>query len=523
MLLVTVFVYSGTLHSPFLFDDYHSVLFNPNIKELGNIPHFFASATATSGKVQNTGGYRPITMATLAIDYALSGLDPYSYHITNIILHLCTIVAVFFLALFFAEKYGRPPGAALIAAGLFALHPVHTNAVTYIIARTGILSTLFYLLSFYLYVKYRDTGRQWKLAASLFLFICGLLSKEIAVTLPITLFLYDYLLEKKRKPRDYAGVAVFFLVGLAYVILRQAIMGSLGRQSIYSSAPGHFLAQPWAFFNYIRLLLFPINLNFYPYIKPPDSFFRARVMLSAAAVLGIFLVTIKFTKEKALSGFLAGWFLVALLPEAVANVRDLFIEYRLYLASVGPIILISLFATDGKGMLWKKAGVWTAVTVIIIFSVLAAKRNAVYGDAISLWEDCVMKSPDSALAHADLGGVYLYANRNAEAAEQLTLAFQLDPALPGQGDNLSNLGLALDLSGQYDKARAVYEEALRRFPTDTKLLINMGYLCLKTGDPDGAYYYTSAALATDPGNISLGVLVEQMKAAAEAKRGASGR
>src|SRR5512135_141025 len=133
VLALSFVAYHDALDAEFHYDDYHSIVYNPYIKDIRNLPEYFTSFSASSGEKWGVGGYRPVVTASLALNYAISEYDPKSYHALNIVFHLVAVAVVFLVSLFLVRKAGGPPAAALLAAALFGLHPVQTNAVTYVI------------------------------------------------------------------------------------------------------------------------------------------------------------------------------------------------------------------------------------------------------------------------------------------------------------------------------------------------------------------------------------------------------
>ncbi|MCK5421977.1 MAG: glycosyltransferase family 39 protein, partial [Deltaproteobacteria bacterium] len=180
LILLPSVIYINSLHNQFVFDDIPLILDNPSIRSLEKIPLRIASGI---DKIP----YRPLRSITYAVDYQFSGLNPLGYHISNIILHILTSLLIY-LTISALSGNSR---IAFFAALLFAVHPVHTDSVAYISGRRDILSTLFYILGFYLFLESRKKKKSKLLILSLAAYLLAIASKEMAVTLPAIFFAYD--------------------------------------------------------------------------------------------------------------------------------------------------------------------------------------------------------------------------------------------------------------------------------------------------------------------------------------------
>jgi len=512
VLILAVAAYSGSLGCSFHFDDYHSIVENPNIRSAGNIPRFFTSMNMGSGDAQGYGGYRPLVTASLALNYLASGLQPWSYHVFNIAVHLGVTAVIFYLTLFLAGQPGRGAYAATLAAGLFALHPAHTNAVTYIIARSALICTFFYLLSFYLYVRFRASGKRAWAAASLVSFAAALLSKELAVTLPLVVLLYELLVKRDRQGRSPVLLAVFFIAGTAYAAAKYAILVQSGRPEGVQVAASRIMAQPWVLADYLRLFVFPVNLNFYPDPPVPASFSDPAFILPMVFIAVCLALIAYLSRKDGLSAFCLAWFFVTLIPETFVNLREPMQEYRLYLPSAGLAIMVSAAAARlyGPAAARKVALAVAALLLFACFAGLTFDRNKAYADDVTLWSDAVGKSPRSGYAHAVLGGAFLDLDKNADAVRELTLAFSLNPNLPGLFKQYNNLALALEGIGDNQRAYELCMKSLALAPRDVKVLTNLGFLCLRLGKREEARLYFNRVLALEPDNEGVLGVVGQM-------------
>ena len=208
LLVLLVAAYSNSFRDGFHFDDFHQIVENPNVRDLGNIPAFFYSAGMGSVNT-SLRGYRPVTYSSFSLSYAVSGYSPGGYRLFNLLLHFLNALLVYAIVRRVVSTRGGDSGgewAALIAAAAFALHPVQTNAVTYISGRAVLLASFFSLASFYCFLRFRSGGGYAWGAALPVLFLLGLLSKEMAVALPALCWhTTSCLSDRRRRPHPGKG------------------------------------------------------------------------------------------------------------------------------------------------------------------------------------------------------------------------------------------------------------------------------------------------------------------------------
>ncbi|MBI5885435.1 MAG: hypothetical protein HZB85_02495 [Deltaproteobacteria bacterium] len=240
--VITVFViaaYFNTFHAAFQFDDLPSITQNQQIKNLGNISGILKSR-------------RPVTQLTFAVNYAIGGTDPFGYHLVNTAIHILTSIAVYFLVL---AALGLAGGAVVwsrliagFSALIFAVHPIQTQAVTYIVQRMESLASLFFVLAILIFIKAckaKSIGARFALyACVLVAYVLGFYSKEIIVTLPVVILLFDIwffgggrLKQAYARWPMYAGLCVLLIFFVAETVVPLAGFGDLSKESAETSAP----------------------------------------------------------------------------------------------------------------------------------------------------------------------------------------------------------------------------------------------------------------------------------------------
>lgn len=348
LILIT---YSNTFTASFHFDDNPAIIENSALKQptMSNFLSMFS-------------GTRPIVNLSLFFNYQVSGLNPIGWHIFNISLHIANSCLVYLLLLWtftlpsLAPRYGdRARRMALFGALLFALHPIQTESVTYIISRTELLATFFYLATFLFFIKGARTN---KFSYSFACFCTSLLamgSKEWAVTLPATLVLYDFLFIADSKIQPILSRwKTYLLVALpwgfiAYVLMTTPLAGAgFGVSGERELTPKTYLLTSFnVLWTYIRILIFPINQNLdYTYPVAKTLFAYPTILALAghlALVASAFWLYLKRGWTLVLFGIL--WFYITLSPtQSFVPILDVIFEHRVYLPSIGFfIIFVAVF------------------------------------------------------------------------------------------------------------------------------------------------------------------------------------
>jgi protein O-mannosyl-transferase len=348
--------YSNTFHSAFHFDDNPSIVDNQSIRRL-----------TWDSFVGQFSGTRPIVNLSLLLNYQLSGINVVGWHIFNIGIHIANsmFVYLFFLGTLnlpsLSARYGgvRAKRMALFGSLLFALHPVQTESVTYIISRTELLATFFYLATFLFFIKGVRTRKSVYFIGCFFMSFLAMGSKEWAVTLPAMLLLYDFLFvaEGKIKPMLSRSTA-FLLSALPWGYVAYNMMSS-NLSGAGFGISGQNGITPWTYwmtsFNvmwtYIRLLVLPINQNLdysYPHAM---TLFEFPTILSLIGHLCVIAASLwVYVKKKwTLLPYGVAWFYITLSPtQSFVPILDVIFEHRLYLPSIGFFII---FIASFEGVL----------------------------------------------------------------------------------------------------------------------------------------------------------------------------
>ncbi|MFH1957033.1 MAG: tetratricopeptide repeat protein [bacterium] len=519
VILLSFIVYSNSFRNNFVFDDIPLVVENKAIRSLKNIPLLFLTCYWGEGK-EYTGLYRPITATSFAVDYSLWKLNPVGYHFTNVFFHALNGLLILNIVLVLLKVGGRPMSVeneknkslnyfiALFVSLIFASHPVHTEAVTGIVGRAEVLATFFFLLSLLLYIKNQFDRKLKYYLTSLICFGCALLSKEIAITLPAIVILYDfYFALNKNKSKlvsklsHYLGY--FVTIGF-YFILKSIAFSSLSSPAILGvfhqeTLTTRFYTMSKVFAFYIKLLFYPMNLcaDYYTF-SPSYSLFDIQVIISIVVLSAIVIFAFKSYKYSKITSFAIFWFFITLLPVShIISFGGLMGERFLYLPSVGFCLLLGAIVERAKML--KKTHIIFISIILICFSLLTIKRNFVWYDEYNLWLSTVKRVPDNARAHFNLGKACFKKGLLEEAEEEYKKVINLKPNYISPYDHL---GILYSKRGWFEDAINIYIQALNINSDSAELHNHLGYAYYRTGKYAQAFAEYKRAIDINPNYAS---------------------
>ena len=521
ILVLTALSYANSLQNQYVFDDLHLITARSQLTGVETIPRLLLSG-------KGLAYYRPLRTISYTLDYTLNkklwyrlasqqwtdrGLVPFGYHVSNIFYHIVTALLVY-LVIFKLSCNAR---VAFIGASLFALHPVHTDSVTYLSGRRDILFTLFYLAGFYFFLRYRQGKRLFFIAAAFFMYLLSMGSKEMGVTLPALFLAYDlvknfnrdetrtnrgygkalFLSFKKSIAQGYFLYPLTFLGALAFSYYKVFIKSPSLQDTYYGdSALTTFLTVGRILVHYIRLFVYPIRLNAdYSYNAFPlsTSFYEPSTCASIILLLLLVYLALKLLVNHRMVAFGIAWFFITILPVChIIPHHELLAEHYLYLPSVGFCLVAAL---SGEHLLAKGKRTFFLtccfLAVVALFSFRIADRNRDWSDSLTLYEKTVKTAPQCARAHSNLGEAYASRGRIDEAIAACGEALAIKPRY---AEGHYNLGFAYFKKGMLDEAIAEYTEAISEEPRYPKALNNLGAAYLEKGEPHKAVFYYMKAV-----------------------------
>lgn len=505
--------YANTLRAPFVFDD------EPNIVENALIRMTRIDVDRMLQAAFQSPNLRPVAFVTFALNYRWGRYDPTGYHAVNILVHGLNglLVYAFLLQILrcaarqqagppcASEGTGKETLAAALAAAVFVVHPLQTQSVAYVVQRMNSLAALFYLAALLLYVCGRQrTGvprwLAWGAAGTSWMLALG--SKEIAITLPAAVLLYEWYFFRDLDRR-------WIRRGLAYgaaaaVVLLAVVLATRGATFLdYSHRDftmGERLLTQWrviVFYLSLALLPLPARLNLthdFPVsttlLAPPTTLFSLLLLVGIAAAAA------RFARRQRLYSFFVFWFFLHLAVESSVLPLEIVFEHRMYLPMVGLAGLFAVLLTSSLPVRW----VYPAGTFLVAGLAFAAhQRNEAWRDPLTLWSDVVAKSPNDARAQMSLGSVLQERGDTEGALRRFREALRLDP---GSAQVHYDLGIVLNKQGRTEEAIEHLRSALRLEPAFGRAHAALGAALASQGRLDEGIAHLSESVRVDPQRAS---------------------
>jgi len=507
--------YSNSFNAAFQYDDFHHILGNEAFFDLTDLSRIF-----------HYGKGRFLPYLSLAFNYKISKFDPISYHIFNFFVHYIATIFLYFLFLEIVDtpamqgvelKPSKRIGAFLVG-GIFFLHPLQTESVTYVIQRAESMAGMFYLATLFFYVKARRAGRRhgvlgYSILAGIAA-LCAAFSKETAVTLPVMIVVFE-LFFFNTSIKDLLRTKLFlFILVPAAVILLLKLKPLIRTGFFWDPGPGmgftrkqYLLTQFWVLLTYLRLFFWPAGQNI-DWDYPLASNFLALQTFSSFLFLLTLLVLAFFAyrRLRLLSLGIVAFFITLAPTSSVIPLRDVIFEHRMYLAvaflAIGCVHVFSYGLERIRKISPRAQAIASTCSILVLLSLLSGltqARNQVWLSELSLWADAVHKSPNKARVHNNYGrGLYTLKNRvTEEAKREFETAIRLSPdwAVP-----YHNLALCYFQEGEYLQAIVLDLEALERMPTYKEVLYQLGRSYRKLNQWNEARLYLERLIGLSPGS-----------------------
>lgn len=501
--------YWNTFYNSFHFDDLHGILQVPWIRGLDKIPQFIFSFS-----------HRPLLILSFNINYAISKFNVWSFHLFNILGHLLVTVLVYRLIILIKEVAEKKvqtgditASSPFLAAVIFALHPLNTQAVTYISSRSAIMVTMFYLATL-IFLFQGLLRRQQSASGSLcffgafICFACGALSKEIILTLPAMVFLFHFYFVSSLPFWRWLAQQLKWVVLAGGLLVGGIILIYLSHKGFLTNSPtnipvvSYFLTETYIIpSEYFWKMFFPINLSI-DIDFPLSSGWENLSSYGGLVFLFVYTATlIRVSRTRSIMGFGMAWAIITLLPESsFVPLLDVAVEHRTYLPMVGFSIFISAVLCELTGRLRDTPRVflaaWSGIFVILItFATGLVSRNAIWKDEITLWADTVQKAPNLIRPHNNLGEAYDKNEQYDEAIVEFENTLKIDP---NYVFGLNNLGNIYGKKEQYWKAIEYFEKALAVKPDYAPAHYNLARAFHKVEQPQKAVEHYRMAIRDNP-------------------------
>ncbi|MBI3939821.1 MAG: tetratricopeptide repeat protein [Acidobacteria bacterium] len=504
----TLLVYVNSLSNGFVFDDLPLIQDNPQIRSIRDVAGIFGRQ-----------GYRPVRTLTYALNYWLFGLNPFYFHLTNVLAHGANGILLFLLL---RRLFGKSL-LALAGAALFVCHPIQTAAVAYVSGRKDVLAGGFVLAGMLCFANHLRDGKRFWFVGSLILFALALFSKEVAVIFPLLLFalesLNGNLASEVRDPARLRTRSLKVLVrrrwfygsmliaALVFLYYAQFIMYASRKADFWGGSPfNNYLTSLKLFLHYMRMTVVPYPLiadyeGVFPVASGIGDFSGWVAIAGTAAYLWAVVWSLR---RRPRMGFGLLWFGVTLLPVLqLLPFHEIAADHYLYLPLAGFIVAL-LDAGEWKfARLPVSIAVSAAACLVLLFSGMSVSRNRDWRNTRSLWEATARHAPGSARVHNNLGTTLHAEGVLDEALAHLLRATELDPTAAAYW---SNLGALYHDQGDYQAAVGALLRSVAIDPGNAYTQTNLGNAYKKLAlnqARDAGHPFWRAALAHLERAVSL--------------------
>jgi len=462
------------------------------------------------------GNYHPITVLSYAIEYSYVHLQPWLYHLDSLLIHVLNTAVVYW----FTKKLSGRTVAAAITALLFGLHPMHVESVAWVPGRKDVLFGFFYIVSCisYLYYIRTNTSKKWlPYMLCLLLYFCSILSKPVAVTLPVALLLIDYLEKRKWNYGILLEKIPYFVLSIIFGIISvkaQGVFGAIGKQNIHYNLIQKCVFACYSLITYLWKAVIPAGMsNFYPFPDVLHGGLAIGYYLYPAGLILLVLAIWFFARKNRVVVFGFLFFLVnlVLLLQFVQVGGAIMADRYAYISYFGLFYIAGWYVSNYFVPGAKKQLGYMVLSAALVFSLVmgyvANQRCKVWYDGFSMWRDEIEKHPhDAANAYNNLGFKYFTKYSEATNPQQkkiyydsasylLRMAIQIVPEFVNP---YVSLGELYRTAGKFDSAKAYYFKALRIEPNEQNAFLSLGIMYSMTRVLDSAGIYYRKALAIQP-------------------------
>ena len=457
IIILGVVAYANSFENEFLYDDEHYVQKNPYIKDFSYLKDIFTKNVG-AGVYRRDNFYRPIQLLAYSVVYRISGLNIFGFHLLNFLLHLGNAYLIYFLTLSLLKRRG----VSFISSLLFMLHPIHTEAITYMNGTADPLAMFFGLLTLLFYLRSNKNTAYYFL--SLICFTVALMSKETIVILPFLIIVLD-LYKREFAKKKLIRYAPYFVLMCCYILLRLTIFNFTKSLNLFTESNIYTANLHYRFFSflaslteYYKLLLFPLDLKYDRAMVVFVSLFTPKVLFSLILLLIFFYFAYRSFKSNRVIflGFM--WFFISLGPvSGVIPINGFVMEHWLYFPSIGFFITLSYFLAKLNKDInpFKKAGSLSVrlyipllLVIAIIFSYFTIERNRDWRNPIVFYNKILEHNPNVARVHNNLGMAYSDKGLLDEAEKQYKIAIALENRYAQTHHNLGRLYLIKGLIEQ---------------------------------------------------------------------------
>lgn len=483
---VTIGIYFISIFNGFAWDDEFIIVKNPATRQITSVAKLLLAPDVVKPY------YRPLTRATYLFDYWLYGMNPSAFHSVNIAIHLLNVILLYLVC----SRVATNKVSALIAALLFAVHPINTESVNFISARNNLLSLFFSLASFLVLLREEGKAGRWPILSAIFFFF-GLLCKETAMMMLIVIALYSISpfssgFAARLREKAPSLLPFVFLAGV-YLLLRSfALHGIIGSGSLTQGLLERLAQNYYIIPHYLKLFLFPTDLTIFHMVPKAGLFNDPMLLLTWIAIAAAIWLIVRWDNRATIFGLL--WFIVNYVP--IANIVPIsswpMADRFMYIPAAGLCLVAGEFLSYIYYRYSAKQLVSVGISIIVIaLAAWTVKRTTEWKDDISLFKSAIRNDPASAAGHFNLGNAYLERSDLTAARLEWMKTLEIDPK---HSEALTQIGTLSATQGDLQKAEQYYLAALRSDPGNLMAHYNLGRIYEIKGDRENALEQYELAL-----------------------------
>lgn len=470
-------LYLNATHGKFVYDDFKIIVDNSFIKEWQYLPKIF---TKDYFFISGEMSYRPLVTISYFADYAIWGLNPFGFHLTNVILH--TINAALFYLLLRAVLHNDR--VVVLSVFFFVTHPILVETVNAVGYREDLLTATFFLTSLIYFTKYdtlfsRESVTRGRFAVSyaisLIAYLCALFSKEMAITLPVILLLFVVFSSNQKTwlclVKRFKGIFIGYLaISLFYIIMRFVVFSNPALKIAHQ--PGGIRVNVFTMIkilaSYIKLSFFPLNLNADYVVSPVTHPLEMSSVLSVTFLISIFVIFAILCKTRNMFACWMAWFFFTLLPVMnILPIGNIMAERYLYIPVLGFCVAkgILIYRITDRTLSPRAIPLRRIVQQVLVaimlggYGVSIIRNNGVWRDELTLWMKTIICSPDSYRAHCNPGNVCIESGLIENAQKEYQTALSINPNDDSVHSNLKNV---YSKQGLMDKTCIEYKETIKQ-------------------------------------------------------------
>ena len=522
IIFIALFSYGNSLLNTFVCDDNYMILKNDFITSFGNFPSLFDKSYLSTAdniifdsyhkKIYGSGEitYRPVTTLSYMFDYFFWKLNPFGYHLTNILLHVFNVVLFYLFVLLLLKN----DILALFSSLLFAAHPINTAAVNHISNREELLVVFFLLSAFILFIrhkKYQGFKKTALYAGSCLSFLLAIFSKEMAITFPLMIMLYDFYFEfnadikrvitnLKSRYIGYLAVMIFYLVIYFFVFSPNL---RLDRPYTGGCLYTHLITISIILARYITAFFIPLNISITPpyYAPVATTIFNYEVLLSLALLVSVGIVCLKIYRTSKAASFGILWFFVTILPVSnIIPLVNMFTFRYMYLPAIGLCLTLAIACLKFANLkslknVFPNVDKILMVLVIGTYMTITIPQNIFWRNNFSFGKNQIMYYPNNPEPYQSLSKYYFERDLLEKSMENLRIYLRYKPNDPLA---YNDLGVCYIRLGMDDKAIPELKKAIKLRLTFTDAYYNLGIAYLNKKEFHKAIELFKKAVDLDP-------------------------